>query len=49
MGEIKGYFEEHHGENLNSVHISAALRIDNDVVTKALDDLEKDGQIAEVH
>lgn len=48
-GEIKEFFEAHHGENLNSVGISAALRIDDDLVTRALDELEKDGQIAEVH
>jgi DNA-binding MarR family transcriptional regulator len=47
--EIKGFFEAHHGIKFNSVDIAAALRIDDNLVTCTLDELEKDGQIAEVH
>jgi hypothetical protein len=46
--EIKAYFEAHHGEKLNAVSISVALRIDDEIVTRVLDELEKEGQILEI-
>jgi len=43
---IKSYFEAHHGETLYPSDVAAALHLPYRQVTKLLDELERDGQIA---
>jgi len=45
---IKGYFEEHHGENLDYGDLREALCIALPIIVEACDQLEREGKIAGV-
>ena len=47
--EIKGFFEKRHGEVLDAGHIMDALKIDYDLIDKALKELAYEGKISEVN